>query len=204
MKILAYDTSGDKLTAALAENGRLLREEESVSSERHSSTLVPFLEKLLKKARWKPEDIDVLAVGIGPGSFTGIRVGVTTAKLLGLVWKTKLVGISSLEALARTGETSEGVLPVAIDARRGRIYAALYEKKAGRFSERISPMLTTPEEFFKRVGGPAAILERPSVRASGIALAAFDRAVRKKFKTPDSLEPLYLHPKDCNVTLPKK
>ena len=204
MKILAYDTSGDKLTAALAENGRLLREEESISSERHSSTLIPFLEKLLKKGRWKPEDIDVLAVGIGPGSFTGIRVGVTTAKLLGLVWKTKLVGISSLEALARMKTAGDGSVPVAVDARRGRIYAALYEKKAGKFSERISPMLTTPEEFFKKAGRPVPILERPSVRASGVALAAFDQAARKKFKTPDSLEPLYLHPKDCNVTLSKK
>jgi len=203
MKILAYDTSGDVLTAALAENGRILREEESVSTERHSSTLVPFLEQLLKKGRWKPEDIDVLAVGIGPGSFTGIRVGVTTAKLLGLVWKTKLIGVSSLEALARAKGIPDGRVPVAVDARRGRIYAAMYENKSGKCTERIAPALTTPEDFFKRAGGPVSILERPSVRASGIAAAAFDLAARKNFKTPDSLEPLYLQAKDCNVTKKK-
>ena len=204
MKILAFDTSGEVLTAALTDNGRLVCSEQSASSERHSSTLVPFLEKVLKKARWKPNDLDVLAVGIGPGSFTGIRVGVTTAKLLGWVWKKKLVGVSSLEAAARAKKISNGPVPVAVDARRGKIYAALYEKSGDKFAERIAPMLTTPEEFFKKTGGPVSVQEHPSVQASDIAAAALDLAKRKKFKTADSLEPLYLHPKDCNVTLKKK
>ena len=203
MKILAYDTSGELLTAALAENDRVVYDEESVSSERHSSTLIPFLKKVLKKARLKVEELGLLAVGVGPGSFTGIRVGVMTAKLLALVWKTRLVGVSSLEAIAYQADGSSDRVPVAVDARRGRIYAALYEKKAGKLIERIAPRLTTPEEFFKRAGGPVPVIDRPLVRASSIARAAYEYAKRKCFSTPDTLEPLYLHPKDCNVTKKK-
>lgn len=203
MKILAYDTSGELLTAALVENDRVVRVEESASSERHSTTLIPFLKKVLKRARWKGEDLDLLAVGIGPGSFTGIRVGVTTAKLLGLVWKTKLVGVSSLEALAYQADDLRGCVPVAIDARRGRIYAASYEKKNGTWTERIAPRLTTLEEFCKKTGRPVSVLERPIVRALSIARVAYEHAKKKRFKTPDSLQPLYLHPRDCNVTKKK-
>ncbi len=204
MKILAYDTSGQILTAALVKDGRLLCEMESDPKVRHSSTLVPLLEMILKKAKWNPLELDVLAVGIGPGSFTGIRVGVATAKMLGFVWGTKLVGVSSLEAVARASKGPDGRFPVVMDARRGKVYAALFEKKEGKFTERLAPALTTTEEFFKRAGGPVAVLDKPAVRAADIAFAAHARALTKKFQTPDSLQPLYLHPKDCNVTLPKK
>ena len=204
MRILAYDTSGDLLTAALAENGRIVREMESSSKERHSTTLAGLLEKLLKKQGWKPSQLDVLAVGVGPGSFTGLRVGVMTAKILGRVWKTKLVGVSSLEAIARSEENCEGRIPVVLDARRGRIYGAEYEVKKGQWAVRIAPVLTAPEVFFKRIGRSVPIMERPVVRAGAVALAAYEHAKAKKFVTAEKLEPLYLHAKDCNVTLPKK
>ena len=204
MKILAYDTSGELLTAALAENGHILCEMENTSKDRHSSVLVPLLEKILKKRGWKPSQLDVLAVGVGPGSFTGLRVGVMTAKILGLVWKIKLVGVSSLEALARETKTGDGRIAVALDARRGRIYGAAFEKNNGSWTERVAPALTTPDDFFKRIGGPVPVSSRPEVRASFIALAAFEHAKAKRFTAPGKLEPLYLHPKDCNVTLKKK
>ncbi len=200
MRLLAFDTSGEILSAAVAEDGRVLCEMENAAGTRHSAALIPLLEKLMKKARWTPGQVDVLAVGVGPGSFTGIRVGVATAKMLALVWKKPLVGVSSLEALAYASDAAVDQAPVAIDARRGMIYAALYARKNGAWVERASPALTTLVEFSKKFSGPVSVLERPVVRASAVALAAFARAKAKRVVTPDGLEPLYLRPKDCNVT----
>lgn len=196
MKILAYDTSGEVLSVALAVDGRALAEDQSAPGLRHSSCLMPLIEGILKKAGWKPRDLDVLAVGVGPGSFTGLRVGVATAKMLAFVWKTKLVGISSLEALAR----STGSCAVAVDARRGRVYGALYEKRTGRLCELLAPSLMASGDFFAKAGGPVSVLDRPAVSAWAVAEAAYERAKAKRFATPDGLEPLYLHPKDCHVT----
>lgn len=196
MNILAYDTSGDTLSVAAARDGKLVCELENMTLARHAAALVPLIEKTLRKARWKPSDVDVLAVGVGPGSFTGIRVGLATAKMLAVVWKRRLVGVSSLEATAYAADSPS----VAVDARRGRVYAALYEKKDGRWMERLAPSLTTLDEFKKKADSPVAVLERPAVRARSVAQAGLAHALAGKFLTPDSLEPLYLHPKDCHVT----
>ena len=203
MKILAYDTSSEVLTAALARDGDVVCEMENASPARHSAALVPLLEKMLHSARWKPAELDVLAVGVGPGSFTGIRVGVATAKMLAFVWKTKLVGVSSLEALA---QGREGKIAVTLDARGGKIYAALFEKQRSKLRTLIGPMLTTPEGFRDLVGnGHARSLQAHAhgVRASAVAKAAHEKARAGRFVTPDALEPLYLYPKDCNATKKK-
>lgn len=202
MKILAFDTSGAVLTAALAEDGKVLLEIENISAARHSSTLVPELEKLLGRAKWSPKDIDVIAVCVGPGSFTGIRVGVATAQMLGFVWKKKIAAVSSLEAAAYSAGAGERVA-VSMDARKGMIYAGLFERQKTNMKTLIKPLLTTSEAFRGLEGsGDARFLQATSeiVRASGIALAADAQARAGKLVSAEDLDALYLHPKDCNVT----
>jgi tRNA threonylcarbamoyladenosine biosynthesis protein TsaB len=214
MRILAYDTSGAALTAALAVDGKVVVETGAgfpgeAPAPGRSDALIPMLEKLLRRARWKPSGLQVLAVGVGPGSFTGLRVGVAAAKMLAYAWGIKIVAVSSLEALASSAGAGLGSaakaarIPVAIDARRGRIYAALFEKKGSGLRTLIKPMLTTLEAFRELAGnGQARCLpaQAPVVRARDIASLAYEKAGRKEFVTADDLEPLYLYPKDCHVT----
>ena len=200
MNILAYDTSGDVLAAALVKDGQVIVDVgegfKPNPAARHSSVLVPTLEKLMRKARWKPEHIDAIAVGTGPGSFTGIRIGVVTAKMLAFAWGKKVVGVSSLEAIARSSEAG-GRVAVMLDARRGNVYAALYEKKAGTVKPIIAPLLTRADDFFKKARPDFVVDSAAGLRAGAVAEAARGR----RAVSPDKIEPLYLHPKDCNVTV---
>ena len=118
MIILAYDSSGPRLSAALYKDDKKLVVIDSEAGVRHSTVLVPMIEKLLKKAHLTLQSVNIIAVGVGPGSFTGLRVGVATAKILGYVLKIKIVGVSSLEAIAR--EVSAG--------KNGRVAVALNAK----------------------------------------------------------------------------
>lgn len=222
MKILAYDTSGDALTVALADGPSLVAELEAPPSARHGASLVPTIQALFKKNRTNWDDIDVIAVGLGPGSFTGLRVGLTTAKLFGYTLKKKIVGVSSLEAIAAASE-GDGSVAALVDARRGEVYAALFEKKEDRLIVRSKPAAARVERLLKsikkpvRFAGPGAVLYRREIeslggrfvtigslegpRAAWVARLGFESAKRKKFIDPFKLEPLYLRPRDCNVTL---
>jgi tRNA threonylcarbamoyl adenosine modification protein YeaZ len=168
-------------------------------------------------------------LGVGPGSFTGIRVGTATAKMLALVWKKKIVAVSSLESLAfSAGRAGDGPVAVLVDARKGKVYAALYEIRAGKMRTLVKPSLTTAESFLKRLRRPVRLAgnnrqflegflpngsekvyvegEEPigAFRASTIMKVALDKITRKEYVSPERLEPLYLHPRDCNVTKKKK
>lgn len=196
MKILAYDSSSDILSAALYEGRKKLGEFSSDTGAKHSSVLVPMIEKLLRKCRVKLSEIDVFAVGLGPGSFTGLRVGIATAKILGYVLKKKIVGVSSLEAIARDAlEGKNASIAVALDARKSKVYGAIYERRGQKFKVVVKPALFDAKKF-------PGISANP--KASRIAEGALDLIHRKKFINPFRLEPHYLHPRDCNVTLKHK
>lgn len=228
MRILAYDTSQNVLSVALTDGKHVLAEFQSGPFAKHSDALIPLIERTLRKARVRPAALDCLALDIGPGSFTGIRVGAATAKMLALVWKKKIVAVSSLEGFAfRAGLAADGHVAVLMDARKGKVYAALYRIRAEKMKTVIKPLLTTVEDFLKRLGpevrftgNDPAFLEKvlPSgaenvyvdgsaptggLSAFTIALAALDKIARKEFVGPEKLEPLYLHPRDCNVTIKK-
>jgi tRNA threonylcarbamoyl adenosine modification protein YeaZ len=196
MILLAYDCSGPCLSVVLYDGDKKMGELDSEPGVRHSTVLVPMIEKLLKKAGVKLSEVDVFAVGLGPGSFTGLRVGVATAKILGYVLKKKIVGVSSLEALAREALAGKnGRVAVALDARKSQVYGAEYERRGKNFKVIRKPALMDAKKFPGISGTP---------KASWVAEAALSMARQKKFIDPFRLEPLYLHPRDCNVTLPKK
>ena len=140
MLILAMESSAKAASAALVRDGALLAQAFSCSGLTHSRTLLPMAEQVLQSGGAELKDLDCLAVAQGPGSFTGIRIGVSAVK--GLAWAAErpAVGVSTLEAMAYNGVAAgEGALVCCcMDARRNQIYHALFEIRSGR-PERLMP-----------------------------------------------------------------
>lgn len=133
LRILALESSAKAASCAISENGRLLASYFQNNGLTHSKTLLPMAESLLASCGLTMKDIDLIAVAKGPGSFTGIRIGVAAAK--GLMWGAEKhgAGVSTLEAMAWGCICMEGsVICAAMDARRGQIYNALFEIKDGK------------------------------------------------------------------------
>ena len=140
MHMLAFEASAKAASVALARDGELISQYFHCSGLTHSRTLLPMAEDLLKNSELSVRDIDVFAVSEGPGSFTGVRIGVATVK--GLCWGAEkpAVGVSTLEAMAYNGEAAaEGsVICCAMDARRSQVYNALFTFEGGKL-RRLCP-----------------------------------------------------------------
>ncbi len=126
MKLLAFDTSSQALSVALTEDDTLLGKIDLNIKKNHSLTLMPAIDFLMTNAGLQPEDLDRIAVAQGPGSYTGLRIAVTTAKTLASTLNIDLVGVSSLAAIAANVDVASKVVPL-IDARRQNVYAGIYE-----------------------------------------------------------------------------
>ena len=125
MKILAMDTSNKALSLAILENKELLGQVTLNIKKNHSITLMPAIDFLMNSLDMKPTDLDRIAVAQGPGSYTGLRIAVATAKTLAHTLKIELVGVSSL--LALVPEQVEGLVIPVMDARRNNVYAGFYQ-----------------------------------------------------------------------------
>lgn len=126
MKVLAFDTSSKALSVALLEEENRLAELTLTIKKNHSITLMPTIEFLMASIDWKPTDLDRIVVAEGPGSYTGLRIAVATAKTLAQTLKIDLVGVSSL--LALVPEEIEGLAIPVMDARRNHVYAGFYQE----------------------------------------------------------------------------
>ena len=132
MLILAFESSAKAASAALVRDGKLLSQYSQCSGLTHSRTLLPMAEDMLKNAELTIRDVDCFAVAHGPGSFTGIRIGVSTVK--GLAWASgkPCVGVSTLEAMAWHGLAAGGPVCPVMDARRSQVYNALFQIRDGK------------------------------------------------------------------------
>ena len=126
MFVLAIDTSNTTLSVALVENNEILIEVVEATKNDHSKRLMPTIEALFKKVNRTPKELDLIAVAEGPGSYTGVRIGVTVAKTLAWTLNKPLVGVSSLEILARNIKEDAYIIPL-FDARRQTVFAGVYE-----------------------------------------------------------------------------
>ena len=214
MLILAFESSAKAASAALVKDGRLLSQYSQCSGLTHSRTLLPMGEDMLKNAELKLSDVDLSAVAHGPGSFTGIRIGVSMVK--GLAWAAEkaCVGVSTLEALAWHGVAAGGYVCPVMDARRNQVYNAIFKIEDGRpvrvtedrpialseLAEEIraldAPMFLVgdgaelTEKFLKEQNLPCVVAPE-NLRwqsAWGVAMAAMD----KEPGNADSLLPVYL------------
>ena len=133
MKVLAFDTSGKALSLAILEDKQVLAETTINIKKNHSITLMPAIDFLMASLDWTPKDLDRIVVAEGPGSYTGLRIAVATAKTLAHTLNIELVGISSL--LALVPRQQEGLVVPIMDARRNNVYAGFYENAKPVMSE---------------------------------------------------------------------
>lgn len=161
MNILAIDTSNLPLSIAVVTEERVLSEWTSSVMRNHSERLMPLLESMLREAGLKPKDIDLIAVAQGPGSYTGVRIGVTTAKTMAWALQKPLVGVSSLMALAYQIPYFPGIIVPMFDARRARVFTAGYRWNDGSLTEVIQEQilhLRDLSELLLKTGEPVLFL----------------------------------------------
>jgi len=163
MKILALETTDRTGGVALLEGSQLLAETRLDTARRSAQTLAPAIRDLLTEHGWRPADVRLIAVAVGPGSFTGLRIGVTTAKTLAYALGAELLGVNTLEVIAAQAPSGVGRLAVAMDAQRQQVFA-------GQF--------TVPGDGLPQWLGEAALVDdeawlaslEPGTSASGPAL----------------------------------
>lgn len=136
MKILSIDTSMAICSVAILEDNKIIKEMHNYSEKEHSETLMPMIDELFKSTNLTLDDIGLIACSVGPGSFTGIRIGIATVKAFADAKNIPVVGVNSLEALAYLGiiEKGEGEYVSILDARNDNVYFAIYKMKKGQFS----------------------------------------------------------------------
>jgi tRNA threonylcarbamoyladenosine biosynthesis protein TsaB len=195
MTILALEFSSDRRSVALARDGIILSEAVATTGGRATNAL-GLVEKVLTEGKISREEIEVIAVGLGPGSYTGVRAAIAVAQGWQLARGVKLLGVGSAEALAAQAQAEErfGRGNVLIDAQRGEFYLAEWEISADKRAE-IRPLriVTAVEMTALRAAGeaftgPAA----EPVRHPGAAMVARLAGGRQDFVPGEKLQPVYL------------
>ena len=216
MNILAVDTSALTATVAVMKNGVTVFENNITNALTHSETLMPMIDYALKSVKLLISDIDLFAVSCGPGSFTGIRIGVSAIKALAYATGKSVFGINTLEALAYNIPLVEDVCvcPV-MDARRSQVYNAIYKFKDGKACTVVEPRALSVEELCAEIGektifiGDGVNVYREKIaelcgdkavfapshltlqKASSVAYAA-SIADENEYLSPEALEVIYL------------
>ena len=149
MLLLALDTSTSAITVALHDGARVRAEATTLDARAHGERLAPGIREVLEAAGATPGDLTHVVCGLGPGPFTGLRVGIVTARVLALVTGAALHGVCSLDALAAAGP--EGEVLVATDARRKEVYWARYAVSPGSVRALSAPAVTKPAELAPQV-----------------------------------------------------
>ncbi len=218
MLILAFETSAKAGSVALMKEGKLLGESYNNTGLTHSQTLLKMAEDLLKSCGFTPQDVEAVAVAAGPGSFTGVRIGVAAAK--GYAWAKEIpcCGVSTLEAMALSLGAYRGYVVGVMDARRSQVYTATFQADAGRLTrltedraislaELAEELKNLPEPVF--LVGDGSLLcyntlqeqvkslvlppeHRMHQRAAGVALAAEKKLAAGEVCDGATLAPNYL------------
>ncbi len=152
MKILSIDTTAIAGSVALTEDEEAVAQEQQDSRGTHSEKLIAAVDRLLREAGWDRADVEAVAVAIGPGSFTGLRIGLAAAKGFALALGLPIAGASSLRSLAINGRGFEGIVAPLIDARRGEIYAAAFRVGTGSgMEEAMGECVLPPDALVERL-----------------------------------------------------
>ena len=152
MLVLGLDTALQHCSAAILRDGELLAERVLDMTRGHAEHLAPMVADVLGEAHVKVNDLDRVGVVVGPGGFTGVRVGLAFARGLGVGGGVSIVGVTSLAALAANEKVETGFVASLIDARRSQIYGALYTRKG---EVAVAPFVSSPEEALARIDAQA-------------------------------------------------
>ncbi|WP_404384654.1 tRNA (adenosine(37)-N6)-threonylcarbamoyltransferase complex dimerization subunit type 1 TsaB [Knoellia locipacati] len=213
MLILAIDTSTSAITVAIHDDSDVLAQESHLDPRAHTEWVSPLIASCLSAASLNPGDLTAVAVGNGPGPFTGLRVGIVTGLTMGHALGVPVHGVGSLDVLARQAAPSvgDGELLVATDARRKEVYWARYAVRPGSVEALTSPAVDRPADLPDEVRalptagrGPVlypelfgAALPVLDVDASVLARIAVERSMAG---VPMPVEPLYLRRPDALTT----
>lgn len=157
-KILALETSSTTGSVAALVDGHLLTEIALGREKRSAQTLAPAIRELLQSVGWRPEDVDLVAAGIGPGSFTGLRLGVTTAKVFAYAVKAEVLGIDTLETIANQVPAGVQRVMAIIDAQRGDgVARAFVRDPAGWLVPQGPPRLVSLRSLVEQLPAEAVL-----------------------------------------------
>jgi tRNA threonylcarbamoyladenosine biosynthesis protein TsaB len=215
MKAIALETSGMFGSIALVEDRRVVVEEEFPQGFKHAAGIISLIDRLTHSRGWSPADVSQVYVSSGPGSFTGLRVGITVAKTLAFSLGAKLVAVPSTAVLAYNAYEGWENRIIVLDAKRGQIFTARYANRKGEAVEVEAPHLDTLAAMLARSPRPVQligdgipyhqaaiptddagviVLPKPlwRARAGVVARLGLRMAERGEFTEPDELAPLYI------------
>ena len=223
MRILGIDTSTERLVVGIYDGAKVYGYS-LILGRRMDELLASHIQRILNTLSLKAQDFDYFACGVGPGSFTGIRIGVAFIK--GLAWgaKKKVLGIGSLDMLAFSAQV-DGRLVAIKDARRGLLYCAVFQRKGGIIRRSRGPRLLSLEELLLFCGGRPIFLgdglslyqkeimlkvrgarfldsDYWQIRPEAIINLALAKLKQKKAEDASSLQAVYLYPAACQVRKP--
>ena len=147
MNILAIDTSTNVLGVGLANEEKIIGEYITNIKRNHSTRVLPAIDFLLRDVGYETQDIDKIVVAEGPGSYTGLRIGVTIGKTLAWTLQIPIAGVSSLKAMAANARYFPGYIAPIMDARRGNIFTGLYQYVDDQLVQKIEDQHTSAEEW---------------------------------------------------------
>ena len=156
---LAIETSARTGSVSLGRGDRIVQTAALPQQRRHAIDLMPAIDRLCRDASIGPSDLTEVCVSIGPGSFTGLRIGLTTAKMLTFATGCDLYGIGTLDVVAQNApKDTDRTLAVCLNAKRGDCYSGLYRFVDGRWIPESEPALRTPQQLIKAAGGPLMVI----------------------------------------------
>lgn len=224
MKILAIDTSTEIESVALLSGEELIEEYTLSCKVSHAKRLMSAIELVLKDSKLTMKDIDGLALSLGPGSFTGLRIGVSTVKGLALAAKKPVVGVSTLDALVLNLPFAKKLICPIIDATKGEVYTAFYKMDGGKVPTKLTEdLMISLETLLDIIGQPVIftgagiktyselihkklgnLAEFPpghlaTVRASSVGQLGYLKLKQGMIEDLNSLSPIYIRPSEAEI-----
>jgi len=219
MRALAVETSGRVGSIALSEDGRILAEEQFAHGLMHAAQIVAIIDRLCRQQGWGAKDVHELYVSAGPGSFTGLRIGITLAKTMALATGVKLVAVPTVRVLAENAPAEARNVIIVLDAKRDQIFTARFERVGDEWAEREGAHLDSLSAMIERSPRPVWLLgegipyhrkfiaDDPSVivteedrwraRAAAVAKIGREMAQQGQFADPFTLTPIYIRPPEA-------
>lgn len=224
MLILGISTSTQQVGCAIGGHEGVLAAVQSARGRRHAELLAPAIDMLRRQAQVELDEIGCVAVDLGPGLFTGLRVGISTAKVLAHALRVPMIGVTSLDLVAFPVRWTSRVIVAAIDARRGEVFTASYRQVPGGI-QRLEPYrVCSPEDLLtdlmasrdevllvgdggRRYASCFEELNQVELADKGLSYPspsslvqlAHAQALREEFVSPSEVEPLYLRPPDAAI-----
>ena len=223
MRILAVDTSTLSCSVGILDDGWLRAETTGTKKQTHSRHLMQMIDLVIDMADIRLDEMDAFAVVTGPGSFTGIRIGVSTIQGFAMALSKPVVGVSSLNALAHQAMPSHGLICPLMDARKGEVYAALYRFEKETLQQVMGDRVISPEDLIARLDAPCLfigngvtihrkVIQRKlganalfartgmnTIRAETVGRIAAQQIVTRDMESPSLLIPHYIRKSDAEI-----